>query len=230
MRRREFITGVAGGAALSACTQQDERGAMIANSEERFSWKMVTAWPPNFPGLGTGANTLAGYLAELSGGRLEVEIYAAGALVPALEIFDAVSSGTAELGHGGAYYWRGKAEASQFFTTIPFGMNALETNAWLYYGGGMELWEEVYRPFGIRPFAVGGSGVQMGGWFNRPIESIEDLRGLRMRLPGIGGEVLQRAGGIPVVIAGSEIFTSLQTGVIDATEWVGPYNDVAFGL
>ena len=230
MRRREFITGVAGGAALSACTQQDERGAMIANSEERFSWKMVTAWPPNFPGLGTGANTLAGYLAELSGGRLEVEIYAAGALVPALEIFDAVSSGTAELGHGGAYYWRGKAEASQFFTTIPFGMNALETNAWLYYGGGMELWEEVYRPFGIRPFAVGGSGVQMGGWLNRPIESIEDLRGLRMRLPGIGGEVLQRAGGIPVVIAGSEIFTSLQTGVIDATEWVGPYNDVAFGL
>jgi TRAP-type mannitol/chloroaromatic compound transport system substrate-binding protein len=191
---------------------------------------MVTTWPPNFPGLGTGASSLARNLGELSGGRLEVQVYAAGELVPALEVFDAVSSGTAELGHGGAYYWRGKSEATQFFTTIPFGMNPLETNAWLYYGGGLELWQEVYRPFGLEPFPAGSSGVQMGGWFNRPIDSMEDLKGLKMRLPGLGGEVLKLAGGTPVTLPGAEIFTALQTGSIDATEWVGPYNDVAFGL
>jgi TRAP-type mannitol/chloroaromatic compound transport system substrate-binding protein len=191
---------------------------------------MVTTWPPNFPGLGTGAANLARSLEEMSGGRIEIQVYAAGELVPALEVFDAVSRGTAELGHGGAYYWRGKSEATQFFTTIPFGMNALETNAWLYYGGGLELWQEVYRPFGLEPFPAGSSGVQMGGWFNRTIDSMEDLRGLKMRLPGLGGEVLKLAGGTPVTLPGSEIFTALQTGSIDATEWVGPYNDVAFGL
>jgi TRAP-type mannitol/chloroaromatic compound transport system substrate-binding protein len=231
VKRRDFITSVAaGGATLSACQPQETTSNPTSTSQDRYSWKMVTTWPANFPGLGTGANTLAGYLEELSGGRLEVRVYAAGELVPALEVFDAVSSGAAELGHSGPYYWRGKSEAVQFFTTIPFGMNALETNAWLYYGGGMELWQEVYRPFGLEPFAAGGSGVQMGGWFNRPIDSIEDLRGLKMRLPGLAGEVLARAGGTPVTLPGAELFTALQTGSIDATEWVGPYNDVAFGL
>jgi TRAP-type mannitol/chloroaromatic compound transport system substrate-binding protein len=231
MRRREFISGVAaGGAALSACAPRSKVEPGAAPSQERFSWKMVTTWPPNFPGLGTGAANLARSLEEMSGGRIEIQVYAAGELVPALEVFDAVSRGTAELGHGGAYYWRGKSEATQFFTTIPFGMNALETNAWLYYGGGLELWQEVYRPFGLEPFPAGSSGVQMGGWFNRTIDSMEDLRGLKMRLPGLGGEVLKLAGGTPVTLPGSEIFTALQTGSIDATEWVGPYNDVAFGL
>ncbi len=230
MKRREFITGVGGGAALAACTPQNQGSIPTTDSRERFSWKMVTTWPPNFPGLGTGANTLARYFEELSGGRIQVQIYAAGELIPEFEVFDAVSSGTAELGHGGAYYWRGKSEATQFFSAIPFGLNAHEMNAWLYYGGGMELWQEVYRPFGLEPFAAGNTGVQMGGWFNRPIDSMEDLKGLKMRLPGIGGEVLKLAGGIPVTLPGSELFTALQTGAIDATEWVGPYNDVAFGL
>ncbi|MFL2546536.1 MAG: TRAP transporter substrate-binding protein [Candidatus Rariloculaceae bacterium] len=231
MKRREFISGVAaGGAALTACTPRSDVDPGVAASQERFSWKMVTTWPPNFPGLGVGASNLARRLQEMSGGRIEVEVYAAGELVPALEVFDAVSSGSAELGHGGAYYWRGKSEATQFFTTIPFGMSPLETNAWLYYGGGLELWQEVYRPFGLEPFPAGSSGVQMGGWFNRTIDSMEDLRGLKMRLPGLGGEVLKLAGGTPVTLPGSELFTALQTGSIDATEWVGPYNDVAFGL
>lgn len=231
MRRRDFVSGVAaGGAALSACAPRSESETGAAASQERFSWKMVTTWPPNFPGLGTGAANLARTLTEMSGGRIEVQVYAAGELVPALEVFDAVSSGTAELGHGGAYYWRGKSEATQFFTTIPFGMNPLETNAWLYYGGGLELWQEVYRPFGLEPFPAGSSGVQMGGWFNRTIDSMEDLRGLKMRLPGLGGEVLKLAGGTPVTLPGAELFTALQTGSIDATEWVGPYNDLAFGL
>lgn len=230
MKRREFITGLGGSAALAACTPQNRGGIATTASRERFSWKMVTTWPPNFPALGTGANKLARSFEELSGGRIQVQIYAAGELIPAFEVFDAVSSGTVELGHGGSYYWRGKSEAMQFFTSIPFGFNAHEMNAWLYYGGGMELWQEVYRPFGVEPFAAGNTGVQMGGWFNRAIDSIEDLKGLKMRIPGLGGEVLRRAGGTPVTLPGSELFTALQTGSIDATEWVGPYNDLAFGL
>jgi len=230
MRRREFITGLGGGAALGACTAENPTQTNVDQGQEQFSWKMVTTWPPNFPGLGTGANTLARYLEEASGGQLRVRVYAAGELIPAFEVFDAVSSGSAELGHSGAYYWRGKSEAVQFFSTIPFGLNAHEMNAWLYYGGGLELWREVYAPFNLLPFAVGNTGAQMGGWFNRPIDTMADLRGLKMRMPGIGGEVLKLAGGTPVNLPGAELFTALQTGSIDATEWAGPYNDVAFGL
>ena len=229
VRRRELLTALGAGATLAACARETA-APESGRSAERFRWKMVTTWPPNFPGLGTGASTLAGYLSEASGGRLQVDIYAAGELIPAFEVFDAVSSGTAELGHAGAYYWRGKSEAAQFFSTVPFGLNTHEMNAWLYYGNGMELWEEVYAPFNLVPFAAGNSGVQMGGWFNRRIESLADLQGLKMRLQGIGGEVLRRAGGTPVSLPGAELFTALQTGSIDATEWVGPYNDLAFGL
>lgn len=229
MKRREFIGGLGGGAALAACTPQSQEQG-VSSSAERFSWKLVTTWLPNFPGLGTGVNTLARYIQEMSGGRMEITIYAAGELVPAFEVFDAVSQGSAEMGHGAAYYWRGKSEAAQFFATIPFGLNAHEQNAWLYYGGGLDLWREVYEPFNLMPFPAGNTGVQMGGWFNRPIDSMADLNGLKMRIPGIGGEVLRRAGGTPVNLPLSEIFTALQTGSIDATEWVSPYNDVAIGL
>jgi len=218
------------GLAAAACRPTPIPAGRSPRSGARFAWKMVTTWPPNFPGLGTGANTLARYLDALSGGRLTVQVYAAGELIPPFEVFDAVASGAAELGHGGAYYWRGKSEAVQFFSTVPFGLNTHEMNAWLYYGGGLELWREVYAPFNLVPFAAGNSGVQMGGWFNRPIERVADLRGLRMRVQGLGGEVLRRAGGTPVALPGAELFTALQTGSIDATEWVGPYNDVAFGL
>jgi TRAP-type mannitol/chloroaromatic compound transport system substrate-binding protein len=166
----------------------------------------------------------------MSGGRLTVKVYGASELVPAFEVFDAVSSGTAQMGHGAAYYWKGKSEAAQFFAAVPFGMTAQEMNAWLYYGGGMQLWEEVYAPFGVLPTAAGNTGLQMGGWFNKEINGVEDLQGLKMRIPGLGGEVLKRAGGTPVNLPGGEIFTSLQSGTIDATEWVGPYNDLAFGL
>lgn len=229
MKRRQFIAGLGSGAALAACsTETAQQGSAV--SDQRFSWRLVTTWPPNFPGLGTGVNTLARYIEELSAGRIQIRVYAAGELIPAFEIFDAVSRGTAELGHGAAYYWRGKTEAAQFFGAIPFGLNANELNAWLYYGGGLELWREVYEPFNLLPFPAGNTGCQMGGWFNRPIESMDDLRGLKMRIPGIGGEVLQRAGGTPVNLPGAELFTALQTGSIDATEWVSPYNDVALGL
>jgi len=191
---------------------------------------MVTTWPKNFPGLGTGANDLAKLITEMTGGRLSVKVYGANELVPAFEVFDAVSRGTAQMGHGAAYYWKGKSEAAQFFSAVPFGLTAQEMNGWLYSGGGMELWQELYEPFGLIPAAAGNTGVQMAGWFNKQINSPADLKGLKMRIPGLGGEVLKRAGGTPVSLPGGEIFSSLKTGAIDATEWVGPYNDLAFGL
>ncbi len=195
-----------------------------------YRWKLITTWPKNLPALGTAPEKLARKLRIMSKGRLDIKVYGAGELVGAFEVFDAVSQGTAEMGHGAAYYWRGKLPIAAMFATVPFGMNAQEMNGWLHYGGGLELWRELYEPFNLVPFAAGNSGVQMAGWFNQEINSVEDLRGLKMRIPGLGGEVLKRAGGIPVVLPGGEVFTALQTGVIDATEWVGPYNDLSLSL
>ena len=227
MRRRSFIYGGLG--VLAGCTRTEEAG-QPAGSAEQHRWRMVTSWPPNFPGHGTSANRLARRLEELSGGRLEVDVFAAGELVPAFEVLDAVSRGTVQLGHSAPIYWRGKVPAAQLFGSVPFGMLPDEFNAWLYFGGGLELWQEAYAPHGVIPFPAGNTGTQMGGWFNREIQSVEDLHGLKIRIPGLGGEVMQRAGALPVNLPGSEIFTALQTGAIDATEWVGPYNDMAFGL
>jgi TRAP-type mannitol/chloroaromatic compound transport system substrate-binding protein len=215
---------------LAVLQKRTDRILAEQQTEQVYHWKMVTTWPKNFPGLGTSAELLAQWVAEASDGRLQITVYGAGEMVPALQVFDTVSSGTAELGHGAAYYWKGKIPAAQFFSSVPFGMTAQEMNAWLHYGGGMELWQEIYQPFNLIPMAAGNTGVQMAGWFNREIHSIEDLKGLKMRIPGLGGEILNRAGGTAVNIPGGEIFTSLQTGVIDATEWVGPYNDLSFGL
>ena len=195
-----------------------------------FEWSCVTSWPPKYPGLGIAVNNLAERVEAASNGRLKIKVYGGGELVPAFEAFDAVSRGAVEMGHDASYYHKGKVAAAQFFTAIPFGMNAAELNGWFYYGGGLELWRELYAPFNIVPFPCGNTGVQMGGWFNREINSARDLEGLKMRIPGLGGEVIRRAGATPVTLPGSEIFTSLQTGAIDATEWVGAYNDVAFGL
>jgi TRAP-type mannitol/chloroaromatic compound transport system substrate-binding protein len=227
MKRREFIRKTGTGALLTGSLMATTQ---VVQAKPDFRWKMVTSWPRNFPGLGTGANFLAKLINEMSGGRIHVKVYGARELVGAFEIFDAVSQGTAEMGHGGAYYWKGKNPATQFFSAVPFGFTAQEMNSWLYYGGGLKLWEEVYDDFGLIPNPAGNTGVQMGGWFNRQIDSVKDLKGLKMRLPGLGGEVLKRLGGIPVSLPGGEIFTSLQSGAIDATEWIGPYNDLAFGF
>ncbi len=218
-----------------------ERGAAVApgdagegaagqHQHQRLRWKLVTAWPKNFPGLGLAPENFSRIVDEMSGGRLTVHVYGAGEVVPAFGVFDAVSQGVVEMGHCAAYYWTGKVPAAVFFTSVPFGLTAQEINAWVHYGGGLELWREAYRPFDVLPFAGGNSGVQMAGWFNREIDTVEDLQGLKMRMPGIGGEILARAGGTAVVLPGGELYTSLQTGVIDASEWVGPYNDLALGL
>ncbi len=235
MDRRKFVTaaGVAGAAGLlSACGKQptSQTDCPGASSAETFEWKMVTSWPRDFPGLGTGANRLAENITRLSNGRLKVKVYGGNELVPPFEVFDAVSQGTAEMGHSAAYYWKGKTAAAQFFAGIPFGLSAQEFHGWIYYGGGLELWREVYAPFDLIPFLAGSSGPQMAGWFNLEINSLDDLKGLKMRIPGLGGEILKRAGGTPVTIPVAELFTALQTGIIDATEWVGPYNDLTIGL
>ncbi|MBF0187328.1 MAG: TRAP transporter substrate-binding protein [Magnetococcales bacterium] len=228
IQRRSFLKQSA--AAAGAVAVAGTAGISQARRSKTIRWKMVTTWPKNFPGLGTGANTLAKLIGEMSGGRIEVKVYGAKELVGAFEVFDAVSRGTAQMGHGAAYYWKGKHPATQFFAAVPFGLTAQEMNGWLYHGGGMELWQKLYDRFGLIPSAIGNTGVQMGGWFNKEIKSVEDLKGLKMRIPGLGGEVLKRAGGTPVSLPGGEIFQALQSGSIDATEWVGPYNDLAFGI
>lgn len=229
MRRRQVLAGLGAAGALAACGQ-GRSDAVAAASSQRFSWNMVTTWPKNFPGLGTGAEQLADLIGAMSGGRLTVRVYGAGERVPAMEVFEAVSRGAAHMGHGASYYWKGKAPATTFFTTVPFGLTSWEMDGWLYFGGGMKLWRELYAPFNLVPFAAGNTGTQMAGWFRRPINSMADLQDLKMRIPGLGGEVMQRLGVETVAVPGNELFTALSTGVIDAAEWVGPYNDLAFGL
>ena len=201
-----------------------------AVSAEQIKWKLVTTWPKGLPGLGSAPENFAHRVEEMSNGRLSIRVYGAGEVVPPFEVFDAVSQGVAEMGHGASYYWKGKIPSSVFYTAVPFGMTAQEMNGWLHYGGGLELWRELYAPFGVRPFAGGSTGVQMAGWFNRELKSAEDLKGLKMRIPGLAGEVFTASGGTSVRLAGGEIYTSMQTGVIDAVEWVGPYNDRTLGL
>ena len=219
---------------LSGCGDSEDRASSEKTDsvfeKKIYKWKMVTTWPKNLPGLGFAAENFSKLVDKMSGGRLLIKVYGAGQLVPALEVFDAVSQGTAQIGHGSAYYWKGKVQTAALFTTVPFGLNAQEMNSWLHYGGGIELWKELYEPFNLVPLAAGNTGVQMAGWFNREINSIEDLKGLKMRIPGIGGEVISKLGVETVNIPGGELYTAMQTGVIDATEWVGPYNDLALGF
>ncbi len=237
LTRKDFFKGVALGTIslpfiIRSCSTpniaQSSSPNIIAN--KHYRWKMATTWPPNFPVLGEGCNLFADWVRQMSGGRMEIKVYGGGELVPALQAFDAVRSGAAEIGSGAAYYWAGKAAATQFFASVPFGMNAQQLNAWILSGGGLELWNELYADFGLVPMPGGNTGVQMGGWFNRQINSIADLKGLKMRIPGLGGKVLEKAGGAPVLLAGGEIYTGLERGVIDATEWIGPYHDYKMGF
>ncbi|HNS87185.1 MAG TPA: TRAP transporter substrate-binding protein, partial [Parvularculaceae bacterium] len=192
--------------------------------------RMVTTWPKDFPGLGEAASNVARFIAEMSGGAIRVRVFSAGELVGAFDSFDAVSNGSADMYHGAEYYWAGKSKAFPFFTAVPFGMTASEIMGWTEYGGGQELWDELSANFNIKPFIAGNTGHQLGGWFKRPINSLEDIRGLKVRMPGMGGEVLRRIGASAVALAGGEIYSALQSGAIDGAEWVGPWNDLAFGF
>lgn len=200
-----------------------EQGAVL-------EWKMVTSWPKNLPGPGITAQRLCDRIGKMSGGRLNIRLFAAGELVPSLGVLDAVGSGTAQIGHSASFFWQGKMPASVFFTAIPFGLLPQEHITWIEQGGGQALWDELYEPFNVKPVMAGNTGVQMGGWFKREINSLEDLKGLTIRMPGLGGEVMRRLGATPVNLAPGDIFPSLQSGVVDATEFLGPWSDRAMGF
>ena len=207
-----------------------QTASSVADTSTIYKWKMVTTWPANFPVFQEGAEKFADDVRAMSNGRLDIQVFAGGELVPALQAFDAVSQGSVQMAHGSPYYWAGKVPEAQFFSTVPFGMTVRGMQAWLYHGGGLELWREIYKPFNIHPMPMGNTGIQMGGWFNKKVDSVADLQGLRMRIPGIGGKVLKKAGGNPVLMSGGEIYTALERGIIDATEWVGPFHDLRLGL
>ncbi len=226
MKRREFLKG----ATLATGAVAASTLAAPAIAQGMRELKLVTTWPKNFPGLGTWAQRFADMVTAASDGKLTIKLFAAGELVPPFESFDAVSSGAADMYHAAEYYWQGKHKAFNFYTAVPYGFTANEIDAWINFGGGQELWDELSAGFNIKSLACGNTGVQMGGWFNKEINSLDDYKGLKIRMPGLGGEVLRRIGAAAVTLPGGEIFSSLQSGAIDATEWVGPWNDLAFGF
>ena len=235
--RRKFIekslVSIAGVSAISSCLPAKEEikeKSVNINFNKSYNWKMVTTWSPNMPVLGEGCNLFSEWVKKMSGGRLDIKVYGGGELIPSLESFDAVSNGAIEMGSGAAYYWAGKIPSGQFFSSVPFGMNSKQMNSWIISGGGYKLYREIYEPFNLIPFVGGNTSMQMGGWFNKVINSFDDLKGLKMRIPGFGGKVLSKAGGTAVTVAGGEIYTNLERGVIDATEWIGPYHDYKMGF
>lgn len=216
---RRHALGLAGAVAL----------ATPALAKGLAEWKMVTSWPKNLPGPGLSAERLAASIGKLSEGRLTVKVFAAGELVPALETFDAVAGGTAEMAHTAAIYWQGKMPAAPLFTTAPFGPTPLEHMIWIEQAGGQALWEKLYRPFGVQPWMGGNTGFSMAGWFRRPINTLDDLKGLKIRVVGLGGEIYRRLGATPVSLPTGEVLPALQAGVVDAAEVLAPWSDLAFG-
>ncbi len=226
MDRRSFIKASATlGAGATATTL-----AAPAIAQDKITWRMVTTWPKNFPGLGVGAQRLADRITTASGGRLTIQVYSAGELVPPLQSLDAVIDGTAEMSHSAAYYWQNKSAALSFFTGVPYGMTARELTAWVRFLGGQELWDEVYDEFGLQGFLSGNTGTQAGGWFRDELTGLDSVKGLRFRTPGLGGRVWEKLGATVTNIAAGEIFQALQSGTLDAAEFVGPYNDLALGF
>ncbi|MEY8826851.1 TRAP transporter substrate-binding protein [Sedimentitalea sp. XS_ASV28] len=226
MDRRSFIRAagtLSAGAAVSTL-------AAPAVAQGNITWRMVTTWPKNFPGLGVGAQRLADRITAASGGRLTIQVFSAGELVPPLQSLDAVIDGTAEMSHGAAYYWQNKSPALSFFTGVPYGMTSRELTAWIRYMGGQEIWDEIYDQFGVQGFLSGDTGTQAGGWFRNELTGVADVQGLRFRTPGLGGRVWEMLGATVTNMAAGEIFQALQSGTLDAAEFVGPYNDLALGF
>jgi TRAP-type mannitol/chloroaromatic compound transport system substrate-binding protein len=227
MKRRQLLKAALGGAVTAAAAGS---GAAPALAQGRRELSMVTTWPRNFPGLGTSAERLARRITAASDGTLEVRIFGAGEKLAPFDSFAAVSRGEVDMYHAHEHYWVGQSPAFAFFAAVPFGLTATEMNAWIYWHGGQALWDELGAGHNIKPLLAGNTGAQMGGWFGREIAGLEDLNGLRFRIPGLGGEVLRRLGAEAVNLPGGEIFPALQSGKIDGTEWLGPWNDLAFGF
>jgi len=236
MKRRAFIQSTALGAsalALGAChrsPKEEENPSAATNKIKKVTLKLATSWPAHFPIMGTGVDTFAKRCFELSGGSLEIQVFAKNILVPALQVFDATSAGQIDAFHSGVYYWKGKNSAFSIFGGMPLGLTSEEMITWMKFGGGYELWREMYGKFNLYPLVGGTTGPQMGGWFKKPINTLADLKGLKMRIPGLGGEVMKKLGVNPVLLPAGEIYTSLERGTIDATEWVGPALDSMMGF
>ena len=197
---------------------------------DTLKWRMVTSWPKRLPGPGMSAERIATRIKTLSAGRIDIAVHAAGEIVPAFGVLDAVGNGVADIGHTASFYWQGKMPAANFFTTVPFGLTPAEHVAWIDAGGGQALWDELYAPFNVKPFMAGNTGVCMGGWFRRELKSLADLKGTKIRSLGLGGEIYRRLGATPQTTPPAEILVSLQSGVLDAAEFVGPGTDIALGL
>jgi TRAP-type mannitol/chloroaromatic compound transport system substrate-binding protein len=228
MERRRFLVKAGGALVGAGAAVTVEAPYVIA--QPKYEWRLVTTWPKGLATLHGAAVRFADYVDSLTEGRLKIRVFAAGELIPAFGSFDAVSQGTVQAAHSAAYYWAGKTPACQWFAAVPFGLSAQGMNAWFYEGGGIKLWDEVYAPFGLVARPCGNTGVQMAGWFRKKINSIDDFKGLKMRIPGLGGKVVAKAGGTVVLLAGGDIFPALERGTIDATEWVGPEDDIKLGL
>jgi len=236
MKRREFLATTALGATLlasSGCHRAEEStkdSNIQINKNKKVILKLATSWPAHFPIMGTGVDSFAKRCAELSGGSLEIKVFPKNILVPALQVFDATSAAQIDAFHSGVYYWKGKNSAFSIFGGMPLGLTSEEMITWLKFGGGYELWREMYAKFNLFPLIGGTTGPQMGGWFKKEIKSLSDLKGLKMRIPGLGGEVMKKLGVNPILLPAGEIYTSLERGTIDATEWVGPALDSMMGF
>lgn len=227
MKRRQFLKGAAISGAAAAAVGSFPTPAI---SQGRMEWRMVTSWPKGMGGVQTGAERLAARIGQMSEGKLTIKVFAGGELVPALQGFDAVSQGTAEMCHDASYYHIGKNAGCQFFTCVPFGFTASEITAWIHYGGGQEVWDELYAQYNLKGFIAGNTGTQALGWYRKEMKTAADYKGLKVRMPGWGGAIVARLGAQQVVVPGGEIFAALQSGAIDAGEWIGPYNDLAMGF
>ncbi|RMG41461.1 MAG: TRAP transporter substrate-binding protein [Candidatus Dadabacteria bacterium] len=223
MKRREFLKK---SAIAAACTLP----AAPAYAAGKKRWRLALAIPKTFPVWSDAIKRFAENVERLTNRSLRIKVYGAGELVPALETFEAVKSGEIEMAHSAAYYHQGKVPETPFFCTVPFGLDTQGALSWLSDGGGQKLWDELMNPFGVKCLPLGGVGPQMTGWFNREIKTIDDFKGLKIRVPGLAGKVYAKAGATPVLIAGGEVFTSLATGVIDAVEWTDPFQDYVMGL
>lgn len=226
MNRRKFLAS--GGIAVAAAGAASFPKPAL--SQGKMEWRMVTAWPKNLPGLGTGAERLAQRITSMSDGKLSIRVFAAGELVPGLQTFDAVQNGTAEMGHDTPGFHLGKHRAFAYFFGAPFGMSYSEHVAWLDHSGGQALWDELSAQFGIKSFAIGNIGTPSFGWFKREIKSVDDFKGLKMRMPGMGAELIRRLGAVPTLMAPGDLFPALQAGTLDATDFTGPANDMALGF
>ncbi len=248
MKRRDFIkTGaaIAAGSLVTGCNESnrqaidynkvkekklDKERSVNINKNKRTKLKLATSWPAHFPIMGTAVESFVRRVSQASGNSIDIKLYPKNTLIPALAVFDAASSGEIDIFHSGPYYWKGKNSAFSLFSGMPFGMTAQEINAWMHYGGGYELWREMYSRYNLYPFLGGNTNIQMGGWFRKEINSLNDLEGLKMRVPGLGGEVFSTMGVNPILLPAGEIYTALERGVIDATEWVGPALDLMMGF